>query len=95
MVGDIEEGEGIDVLRVGVFISFGEFRKREHRQIFGLMIFGWAPIIHICQPPQFYWRAPPDELLGILGKSKLVRIYSAISIKVGGKKQAKLHENFK
>ena len=35
-VGDIEIGEGVDVVGVGVFISLGEFRKREHRQIFGL-----------------------------------------------------------
>ena len=42
-------------------------------------------------PRNFTGKAPMDELLGILSKSELVRIYSTlIFIKVGGKKQAML-----
>jgi len=36
VISCIEVGEGIDVVRMSVFVSLRQFRKREHRQIFGL-----------------------------------------------------------
>ena len=53
MIGDIEVGEGIDVVRVGVFISLGEFRKREHRQIFGLRFLDGLPLYIPANPLAF------------------------------------------
>jgi hypothetical protein len=49
------------------------------------------PLYIPVNPLNFTGKAPLDELLGILSKSELVRIYSTlIFIKVGGKKQAML-----
>ena len=46
-------GQGIEVVRVGVFVGLRKIGKREHRLIFGGRIVEWPSIIHICQPPMF------------------------------------------
>ena len=53
MVGDIEVGEGIDVVGVGVFVSLRQFRKREHRQIFGLRFLDGLPLYIPVNPLVF------------------------------------------
>lgn len=52
---------------------------------------GGLPLYVSVNPCNFTGKAPLGELLEILSKSELVRIYSTLIImKVGGKKQAML-----
>ena len=53
MVGYIEVGKGIDIMRMGVFISLRQCRKREHRQMFGLSFLDGHPLYIPVNPLMF------------------------------------------
>jgi hypothetical protein len=58
VVGHIEVSEGIEIVRVGVFISLREFRKREHRQIFGLSFWTGSHYTYLSTPSILLGKRP-------------------------------------